>query len=114
MTEVISQHRIDSSIELDFFTTLSRAPYTLLTGHDWDLDNSESSLIALCTVALVLIGLVPQNHWTAETHRAILDSTPSKVFKKELYHYLRRILLGDASGTGISETLIILHRKESL
>lgn len=90
---------------------------------------------ALHTAAAALT-LVPQAHWTVETHRAnissydgtdavSLPSDPSsegttspiaadKLFKKELYHYLRWALSASAPGPGIPETMSILGREETL
>lgn len=94
---------------------------------------------ALHTAAAAL-SLVPDAHWTVNTHRAnissydggIVVSTPpnqeqpqpedaektrvaaDKRFKKELYHYLRWALSGGAPGPGIPETMAILGRQESV
>lgn len=93
-----------------FFTaSQNKAPYVIR-----DLDNSDSTLMALHTVATALISLVSQSHWTFETHRANMDSIPNGAFKRELHHYLRWILLEGASGLSISQVLVILGRKESL
>lgn len=104
-------------------------------------------LSALHTAAAALC-LVPESHWTIETHRfnitsydgstVILDTadadntqrtlTPEqvemekeksriaadKVFKKELYHYLRWALSAGAPGPGIPETMEILGRAETV
>ena len=70
--------------------------------------------MALQTVATALISLVPQSHWTFETHRANIDSILNGAFKRELYHYLRWALLEGASGPSIPQVLVILGRKESL
>ncbi|PKY05547.1 mitochondrial glutamyl-tRNA synthetase [Aspergillus campestris IBT 28561] len=93
----------------------------------------------LHTAAAALM-LVPEPHWTIETHKANItsydgssaleDQDPSppttpedasktkksidKTFKKELYHYLRWALSAGAAGPGIPETMVILGRKESL
>lgn len=94
---------------------------------------------ALHTAAAAL-SLVPDAHWTVDTHRAnissydggIVVSAPpnqeqlqpedaektrvatDKRFKKELYHYLRWALSGGAPGPGIPETMAILGRQESV
>ena len=97
---------------------------------------------ALHTAAAAL-SLVPDAHWTVDTHRANISSydgcnaaPPSlaesesskeeaedskkarlaadKRFKKELYHYLRWALSGGAPGPGIPETMAILGRQESV
>jgi glutamyl-tRNA synthetase len=92
---------------------------------------------ALHTAAAALT-LVPPTHWTIETHRfniASYDGSGSvvlpevessatgapaapvatdKVFKKELYHYLRWALSASAPGPGIPETMAILGREETV
>lgn len=94
---------------------------------------------ALHTAAAAL-SLVPDSHWTVDTHRANISSydgcdaistspnqeqpqpkdavkarvAADKRFKKELYHYLRWALLGGAPGPGIPETMAILGRLESV
>lgn len=79
-----------------------------------DLGNLESGLIAVQTVAIALISLILQSHWTLGTHHANIDSIPSGTFKRELYHYLRWTLLKGVSGLGILQVLVILGRQESL
>lgn len=89
---------------------------------------------ALHTAAAALT-LVPPAHWNIETHRFNINSydgsdsvvlpaieadapvaaiTSDKVFKKELYHYLRWALSASAPGPGIPETMAILGRDETL
>jgi glutamyl-tRNA synthetase len=85
---------------------------------------------ALHTAAAAL-SLVPLAHWTIETHRANINSydgsdaviipsenagavVPDKIFKKELYHYLRWALSASAPGPGIPEIMTILGREETL
>lgn len=88
-------------------------------------------ILALHTAAAAL-SLVPPAHWTVETHRHNFTSydgsnsvilppgiDPSsvktdKVFKKQLYHYLRWALSAGNAGPGIPETMTILGREETL
>lgn len=88
-------------------------------------------MLALHTAAAALT-LVPPAHWDIETHRFNISSydgsdsvtlptesaNPSvatdKLFKKELYHYLRWALSASAPGPGIPETMTILGREETL
>ncbi|KAL5355797.1 hypothetical protein BJX96DRAFT_171002 [Aspergillus floccosus] len=113
-----------------FTTTLDRAPYTPASGE------TTVPMTALHTAAAAL-SLVPDSHWTIDTHRfnissydgsaAIADPESAviqhdekarvaadKVFKKELYHYLRWALSASAPGPGIPETMTILGRNESV
>ncbi|KAF9892515.1 Glutamate--tRNA ligase mitochondrial [Aspergillus nanangensis] len=114
-----------------FFTrTLNRPDYAPVS----------DAPIPLATVhtAAAALTLVPESHWTIETHRfninaydgsgIFADETPAheavndeksrtnadKAFKKELYHYLRWALSASAPGPGIPETMSILGRKESV
>lgn len=86
---------------------------------------------ALHTAAAALT-LVPSSHWNIETHRFNITSydgsdavtapfeastssvATDKLFKKELYHYLRWALSASAPGPGIPETMAILGREETL
>lgn len=97
---------------------------------------------ALHTAAAALT-LVPPTHWTIETHRTNINSydgsdavsvssapestssgegtgstatlpAADKIFKKELYHYLRWALSASAPGPGIPETMAILGRRETV
>lgn len=113
-----------------FFTTeLDRAAYTPSSTSS----NSTPSvpMLALHTAAAALT-LVPPSHWDIETHRFNISSydgsesvvlsaegdsspkTTDKIFKKELYHYLRWALSASAPGPGIPETMTILGRDETL
>lgn len=122
-----------------FFTThLSRPSY-----HPAFSPASSSSApttvpMQLLHTAAAALTLVPSTHWTIETHRANINyydggaaietsSPPSsteeeplspaagnKLFKKELYHYLRWALSGSAPGPGIPETITILGREETV
>jgi glutamyl-tRNA synthetase len=85
-------------------------------------------------IAATALCLVPESHWTAETHRLniasyngaavdFLDSDKSvakedlaadRAFKRELYHFLRWALSAGAPGPGIPETMEILGRTESI
>lgn len=88
-------------------------------------------MLALHTAAAAL-SLVPPAHWDVETHRMNISSydgsdcveistedgnssvARDKVFKKELYHYLRWALSASAPGPGIPETMAILGREETV
>lgn len=87
-------------------------------------------MLALHTAAAALT-LVPAAHWNIEMHRSNINSydgsdavvvsegespgvAKDKVFKKELYHYLRWALSASAPGPGIPETMAILGRDETL
>jgi glutamyl-tRNA synthetase len=98
--------------------------------------------MAALHIAAAALSLVPQSHWTINTHKfniasydgasAIIPEEPDadvygsseeavktrvtadKTFKKELYHYLRWALSASAPGPGIPETMVILGRAESL
>jgi glutamyl-tRNA synthetase len=116
-----------------FFTTnLDRAPYTPASPSS--PSSPEVPIQALHTAAAALT-LVPSTHWDIETHRFNINSydgsdsvvlptsesetptaaiTTDKVFKKELYHYLRWALSASAPGPGIPETMAILGREETL
>ncbi|KAJ6099194.1 hypothetical protein N7467_000729 [Penicillium canescens] len=123
-----------------FFTPkLNRAAYAPTT----PAPSSSSSpspqvpMQALHTAAAALT-LVPPTHWNIETHRFNITSydgsdsvvlpevessatdapaapvATDKVFKKELYHYLRWALSASAPGPGIPETMVILGRDETV
>jgi len=119
-----------------FFTrTINRPPY--ISAVNPKPGPSETSplkpipLSALHTAAAALC-LVPESHWTAETHRASISSYISSgspltrltekgatlaadlAFRKELYHYLRWALLGGAPGLGIPATMEAIGREESV
>ncbi|PLB51150.1 glutamyl-tRNA synthetase [Aspergillus steynii IBT 23096] len=117
-----------------FFTTaLTRPPYTSTATNPNGPDTIPISTLHTAAAAL---SLVPEPHWTIETHRfnissydgAQTESNPDlteeeqrkarvaadKAFKKELYHYLRWALSASAPGPGIPETMAILGRAESV
>lgn len=113
-----------------FFTTeLDRAPYTPATATS--ASTPSVPMHALHTAAAALT-LVPSAHWDIETHRSNISSydgsesvvlpagtdnsskASDKIFKKELYHYLRWALSASAPGPGIPETMTILGREETL
>ena len=128
-----------------FFTTrISRPEYiptsSPASSSSSSPDQAQVPLSALHTAAAAL-SLVPDSHWTIDTHRAniasydgsavIMSSSTSttgtntddpeksriasdKRFKKELYHYLRWALLGGNPGPGIPDTMAILGRAESV
>ncbi|OQE27788.1 hypothetical protein PENSTE_c004G02569 [Penicillium steckii] len=118
-----------------FFTMkLDRSPYTPAS---IPLESSDSEptptipMQALHTAAAAFT-LVPSAHWSVETHRmnitsydgsesvslpSELENAPiavDKLFKKELYHYLRWALSASAPGPGIPETMAILGRDETV
>ncbi|KAI2765415.1 hypothetical protein DTO012A8_9366 [Penicillium roqueforti] len=115
----------------NFFTPkLDRAPYKPASPQS----SPEVPIQALHTAAAALT-LVPSAAWNIDTHRDNINSyegaesvvfptsepeTPvgsknaGKIFKKELYHYLRWALLASAPGPGISETMVVLGRDETL
>ncbi|GMF77505.1 unnamed protein product [Aspergillus oryzae] len=123
-----------------FTTTLNRPPYAPAAS----ASKSPSQTVpraALHTAAAAL-SLVPEAHWTIESHKFNITSydgassilpeesdagihgspeevekarvAADKTFKKELYHYLRWALSASAPGPGIPETMVILGRAESL
>ncbi|KAJ5690573.1 hypothetical protein N7462_004965 [Penicillium macrosclerotiorum] len=113
-----------------FFTThLDRVPYTFTNSTSPELPTVPMQALHTAAAALTL---VPPAHWAVETHRFNItsydgsdsvtlpeerSSTPiatDKVFKKELYHYLRWALSASAPGPGIPETMEILGREETL
>lgn len=101
-----------------FFTTnIERPRYTPITTTDDPLN-----ALHILSAALTL---VPESHWTAETHRAniraFLNATTEnasqeekKRLTKETFHYLRWALSGGASGPEIPETMAILGRAETI
>ncbi|KAJ5723998.1 hypothetical protein N7488_002033 [Penicillium malachiteum] len=111
-----------------FFTTkIDRTPYTPAS-NSTPTTPSPVPMQALHTAAAALT-LVPPSHWNIETHRFNINSydgsdsvalssettgSTEKVFKKELYHYLRWALSASAPGPGIPETMSILGRDETV
>ncbi|GAB1202491.1 hypothetical protein APSETT445_001108 [Aspergillus pseudonomiae] len=123
-----------------FTTTLNRPPYSPAAS----ASKSPPQAVPMTTLhtAAAALSLVPEAHWTIETHKfnitsydgayAILPEesdagaygsteeaekarvAADKTFKKELYHYLRWALSASAPGPGIPETMVILGRAESL
>ncbi|CAI7634035.1 unnamed protein product [Penicillium bialowiezense] len=115
-----------------FFTPkLDRAPYAPATPASPSAPEVPMQALHTASAALTL---VPPSHWSIETHRfninsydgsgaVVLPETESdspappatdKMFKKELYHYLRWALSASAPGPGIPETMAILGRDETL
>ncbi|KAJ6113607.1 Glutamate--tRNA ligase [Penicillium sp. IBT 18751x] len=112
-----------------FATKLDRPPYTPVSSPS--PSNPTVPMLALHTAAAALT-LVPSAHWNIEMHRSNISSydgsdsveIPSevdtssvatdKVFKKELYHYLRWALSASAPGPGMPETMTILGRDETV
>lgn len=118
-----------------FFTTeLDRSPYTPASTPISSSDPAPTPTISMQALqtAAAAFALVPSAHWTVETHRMSITSydgsesvaLPSelqdapialdKLFKKELYHYLRWALSASAPGPGIPETMAILGRDETM
>ncbi|KAB8069319.1 glutamyl-tRNA synthetase [Aspergillus leporis] len=126
-----------------FTTTLNRPTYTPVTSTNKTQSQPQSAIpMAALHIAAAALSLVPQSHWTINTHKfniasydgasAIIPEEPDadvygsseeavktrvtadKTFKKELYHYLRWALSASAPGPGIPETMVILGRAESL
>ncbi|KAJ5295605.1 hypothetical protein PENANT_c001G07276 [Penicillium antarcticum] len=117
-----------------FFTPkLNRATYAPTPSSS---PSPQVPMQALHTAAAALT-LVPPSHWNIETHRFNITSydgsdsvvlpevdlsdtnapvpvSKDKVFKKELYHYLRWALSASAPGPGIPETMAILGREETV
>ncbi|EEH44798.2 glutamate-tRNA ligase [Paracoccidioides brasiliensis Pb18] len=100
---------------------------------------STATPITVLHAAAAALCLVPDEHWTTETHKqnilnlladnispsaspcatssAASTSPPStsaseKQFRKDIYHYLRWALLGGAPGINIPATMAILGREE--
>ncbi|KAJ5098132.1 hypothetical protein N7532_005133 [Penicillium argentinense] len=119
-----------------FFTKeLDRSPYTPastpLTSSSSSTPSASIPMQALHTAAAAF-ALVPSAHWTEETHRMNISSydgsesvelpaeladapiAMDKLFKKELYHYIRWALSASAPGPGIPETMTILGREETV
>ncbi|KAJ5894600.1 hypothetical protein N7495_006291 [Penicillium taxi] len=105
-----------------FFTTeLNRETY---------ISTSAAVPIQALHTAAAALSLVPPSHWTEEMHRFNINSydgsdavllsesdapvSANKLFKKELYHYLRWALSASAPGPGIPETMTILGRDETV
>ena len=97
-----------------YLTPLTRRP---------PLDINGLSISPDLRTAASTLCLVPEDQWTKEIHRANLSglqnslrqpglaiSAEEKLWKKELYHYLRWALLGGAAGPSIPETMEILGR----
>jgi glutamyl-tRNA synthetase len=122
-----------------FFTTsLNRPPYVATSSKKSSHAETSSSVhvpVSTLHIAATALCLVPESHWTAETHRLniasyngaaavdFLDSDKSvaeedlaadRAFKRELYHFLRWALSAGAPGPGIPETMEILGRTESI
>lgn len=113
-----------------FARKLDRAPYTF-TSTDSSLDSTPTVPMQALHIAAAALTLVPPAHWAVETHRVNITSydgsdsvivpetidspvPTDKVFKKELYHYLRWALSASAPGPGIPETMAILGREETV
>lgn len=112
-----------------FATKLDRPTYTPVSSSS--TSNSTVPMLALHTAAAALM-LVPSAHWNIEMHRSNIASydgsdsveiapevdsssvATDKVFKKELYHYLRWALSASAPGPGMPETMTILGRDETV
>lgn len=112
-----------------FATKLDRPTYNPVSSSS--TSKPTVPMLALHTAAAALT-LVPAAHWNIEMHRSNITSydgsdsveiapevDPSsvatdKIFKKELYHYLRWALSASAPGPGMPETMTILGRDETV
>ncbi len=86
------------------------------------LETGDSSMLKDLRIAASTLCLVPDEWWTKDVHRSNLSdlqvrgpvagqiSAEKKIWKRELYHYLRWALLGGAAGPSIPETMEILGR----
>ncbi|KAI5302689.1 Glutamate--tRNA ligase mitochondrial, partial [Ascosphaera pollenicola] len=109
---------------ISFFTNaLNRPPFTHAPSKP-AADGTAPPVVPLPKLytAAAALTFVPKSQWDAGTHKAnieayTVDSTSSvdqKLFKKELYHYLRWALSGGTPGIGIPSTMAILGREESI
>ncbi|KAI5291274.1 Glutamate--tRNA ligase mitochondrial [Ascosphaera aggregata] len=109
---------------LSFFTHVLQRPQFTHPPSKPSVDGTTSPTIPLSKLytAAAALTLVPSSHWTAKTHKSnieayMVDPTSGidqKLFKKELYHYLRWALSGGTPGIGIPSTMAILGREESI
>ncbi|PGH10492.1 glutamate-tRNA ligase [Helicocarpus griseus UAMH5409] len=120
-----------------FFTaSLNRPPYTPVTPSppkkivqpEPEPETPQTTPLTILHTAAAALCLVPDTHWTTETHRQNISylnnatdgtsppapSTSEKQFRKDLYHYLRWALSGGAPGVSIPATMAILGREESV
>jgi glutamyl-tRNA synthetase len=87
------------------------------------LELGDTAMLKDIKIAASTLCLVPDEQWTKEVQRSNLLSlqmrrsmdagkvlAEEKMWKKELYHYLRWALLGGAAGPSIPETMEILGR----
>lgn len=123
-----------------FFTNkLNRPPFTFAqnppqgaatqAGQDPESSMPPTPPISALEAASASLCFIPEWHWTTETHKANIDAVVGvsaggadsnaskapdfahqKLFKRELYHYLRWALSGGASGVGIPAMMTILGR----
>ncbi|EFR04814.1 glutamyl-tRNA synthetase [Nannizzia gypsea CBS 118893] len=115
-----------------FFTqTIDRPSYTSAAVAKNPSSEPAIPISTLHTAAAVLT-MIPEEHWTAEVHRANIasyifsdasvsalnrDAAIAKAeqeARKELFHYLRWALSGGAPGIGIPNTMEILGRDETV
>ncbi|KAK2871666.1 hypothetical protein FQN49_002955 [Arthroderma sp. PD_2] len=117
-----------------FFTqTLDRPPYTsAAAAKNPSTDIQPAVSISTLHTAAAALSMVPEEHWTAETHRANIssyifsdtttstsggDATSANIereARKELFHYLRWALSGGDPGIGIPASMEILGRDETV
>jgi len=128
-----------------FFTaSLNHPPYVATFSKKPSSAETSSSVaethvpVSILHIAATALCLVPESHWTAETHRLNIafynsattvdisdsnaadksiskeDLAADRAFKRELYHFLRWALSAGAPGPGIPETMEILGRAESI
>lgn len=126
---------LDSSFY--FFTNdLNRPPFIKKVSQDTNTNPGQDSEpknpptpLSKLHAASAALCFIPESHWTTATHKAnidaiigfaaggadtdaskIPDASQQKLFKRELYHYLRWALSGGASGVGIPAIMAILGR----
>ncbi|KAM5444497.1 Glutamate--tRNA ligase mitochondrial [Microsporum audouinii] len=117
-----------------FFTqTMNRPPYTSAAATKNPSAEIQPAIpISTLHTAAAVLTMVPEEHWTAETHRSniasyIFSDNPATIpdgdvavakteqeARKELFHYLRWALSGGAPGIGIPATMEILGRDETV
>ncbi|KAF3483276.1 glutamyl-tRNA synthetase [Arthroderma uncinatum] len=122
------------SQNISFFTqTMDRPPYTSAAAAKNPSTYIQPAVpISTLHTAAAALSMVPEEHWTVETHRANIssyifsdspastsdgDATSAKMeqdARKELFHYLRWALSGGAPGIGIPASMEILGRDETI
>jgi glutamyl-tRNA synthetase len=108
-----------SSVPLSALHTVAAA-LSLVPESHWTIEAHRSNISSYDGATAILddkssgasepFKLTNETDWQPTSQNAAAD----KIFKKELYHYLRWALSAGASGPGIPETMAILGRKETL